>query len=256
MRMVYLDESGISANEPYLVVAGIVVHADKQWKALERYLHDMRDALIPVADRKDYIFHATDLFHGTKKFHRDRWPKEERWKILDELVSIPAQFDLPLVCGFVRKAEFRDRAEKISRSARDLQINGQAVAFNLCAFAVQRYMQAAAQPDEVALLIAEDNKEARAQVRRLITFCRNPAFELLTEDIGAHLPLSRIVDTAHFAEKMDSSPLQVADACAFSIMRRLRRAADSDRFYKPLAPNLVATPNLEALDLIDPFSAA
>jgi hypothetical protein len=33
--MVYVDESGISAGEPYLVVAGAIVHADRQWKALE-----------------------------------------------------------------------------------------------------------------------------------------------------------------------------------------------------------------------------
>src|SRR5690349_11146121 len=80
MRMVYLDESGISTREPYLVVAGAIVHADKQWKALEKYLHHMRDDVIPPNLRKDCVFHATDLYHGTKKFHRDQWPQEYRWK--------------------------------------------------------------------------------------------------------------------------------------------------------------------------------
>jgi hypothetical protein len=120
---------------------------------------------------------------------------------------------------------------------------------------VQRWMSEAAEPDEVALLIAEDNKEARGQMRSMVNFNRNPDFSLLNADAAKHLPLTRIVDTAHFAAKLDSSPLQIADACAFSIMRRLRRAKDCERFYNPLEPNLVMRPNFASLDLIDPAEA-
>ena len=37
VRLVYLDEAGISnpAHEPWLVVAGIVINADKQFKLIE-----------------------------------------------------------------------------------------------------------------------------------------------------------------------------------------------------------------------------
>ena len=37
VRLIYLDEAGISnpAHEPFLVVAGILIHGDKQWKLIE-----------------------------------------------------------------------------------------------------------------------------------------------------------------------------------------------------------------------------
>src|SRR6266849_3413019 len=80
VRMIYLDESGISATEPYVVVAGVIIHADKQWKGLEKYLLDMVDELIPPAMRDNFYFHATELFSGGKRFDRNSWPKEKRWR--------------------------------------------------------------------------------------------------------------------------------------------------------------------------------
>jgi hypothetical protein len=74
MRLVYLDEAGISnpQQEPYLVVAGIIVHADKQWYALERYLRDMVTDFIPPWLRAGFTFHANQLFAGGGKiFDRD-----------------------------------------------------------------------------------------------------------------------------------------------------------------------------------------
>ena len=32
VRMVYLDEGGISHNEPVLCVAGVMIHGDRQWR--------------------------------------------------------------------------------------------------------------------------------------------------------------------------------------------------------------------------------
>jgi hypothetical protein len=37
MRFIHLDEAGTSRHEPYVVVAGVVSHADKQWNALNTY---------------------------------------------------------------------------------------------------------------------------------------------------------------------------------------------------------------------------
>jgi hypothetical protein len=36
------------------------------------------------------------------------------------------------------------------------------------------------------------------------------------------LPLRRIIDTVHFAEKADAQPLQLADLCAFVLGRGLK----------------------------------
>ncbi len=255
--MIYLDESGVSPDEPFLVVAGVVIHADKQWKAIEKYLHDMADDLIPPDMRAGFFFHSTELYSGGKRFKRDRWPKENRWKILEELVSIPTKFDLPIVCGIVFKEDFKVRQTRhLALSSgltikETLAVRAQAVALMICAISFEQWASKAAESNEVGLMIAEDNKEARTLMRNMINFNRNHELvALLPEGTRKHVPLTRIVDTVHYAEKLDSSPLQIADACAFTLMRRLRRGADCERFYKLLEPQIVNRPNFAKFDLI------
>lgn len=45
VQLVYLDEAGISnrTHEPYLVVAGVIVNADKKWKELEQHLYALAE---------------------------------------------------------------------------------------------------------------------------------------------------------------------------------------------------------------------
>jgi hypothetical protein len=50
--------------------------------------------------------------------------------------------------------------------------------------------------------------------------------------------MTRIVDTVHFASKRDCGPLQLADACAFIIKRKMAQKPDADRFYSALEPML------------------
>jgi hypothetical protein len=250
VRLVYVDEAGISnpRQEPYLVVAGIIVHADKQWHALEQYLRDMVTDFIPPWLRTDFTFHAHQLFAGGGKvFDRQVWPKEIRWRILQELVSIPEKFDLPVVCGFVDRAKFETAFG--NRTPHDVTVGAHTAAFSMCAVAANEYMNKRGEAGEVALLIAENNDNARRLIRTHHNFIRDPAkVVLLSEETRKNLPLTRLVDTVHFAEKLDSILLQLADACAYAIKRRLMKASDSDRFYQPLVPFMVRRPNLEALD--------
>ena len=119
----------------------------------------------------------------------------------------------------------------------------------MCAVGANEYMNKRGEAGEVALLIAENNNDARRLIRSHHNFLRDPAMvALLSEETRKNLPLTRLVDTVHFAEKLDSSLLQLADACAYVIKRQLMKASDSDRFYQPLVPFMVRRPNLEALD--------
>jgi hypothetical protein len=56
------------------------------------------------------------------------------------------------------------------------------------------------------------------------------------------LILNRVIDTVHFAEKKSSSILQVADACAFFVKRRLMNTSEHMRFFGPLKPRMVVLP--------------
>ncbi|MFZ1218172.1 MAG: DUF3800 domain-containing protein, partial [Chthoniobacterales bacterium] len=76
-RFIYIDESGISANEKVLVVAGVIVNADLQLKGVETALCDLRDnylsgvsgpAGVNELERQNFFFHAKDMFHGSGSF--------------------------------------------------------------------------------------------------------------------------------------------------------------------------------------------
>ena len=92
MRFAFLDEGGISKKEPYIVVGGIVVEADRQLLALERELENLVRKHIPEDKRQGFVFHATDIWSGVK-FFRDRqaWPLEKRISILRDLADLPRE---------------------------------------------------------------------------------------------------------------------------------------------------------------------
>jgi hypothetical protein len=107
VRLVYLDEGGVSAREPLVVVAGVVVNADRSLVAVESYLDVLIEKHIPPADRSAFIFHATELWSGSRYFKDDAlWPLDRRLAILDDLVQIPRMFDIPVVYGLPGRTSY------------------------------------------------------------------------------------------------------------------------------------------------------
>jgi len=251
MRLVYLDEAGISnpAHEPFLVVAGVVVNADRQFKLIEQHLDSLVEKYIPKAKRSGFAFHAMELFHGNRNFDRASWPLETRLEILDALVQIPAKFDLPICFGVTDREDLSKRNGPNTPAALVEQI-AHGHAYGKCVSQIEVVMRATAQ-DEVAMLIAED----REQVRNVLKFAqavltgRPPrSFENAADDAGLYespmrfiLPLQRIVETIHFAQKSESSLLQIADVCAFVIKRHFAKSSHADRLFAPLESQIVFT---------------
>jgi hypothetical protein len=89
MRLVYIDEGGISkaTQEPFVVVAGVIIDADRVLNGVENQLERIMQRNIPERYHKEFIFHATELFNGGGKvFKRERndvvgpreWPLDRR----------------------------------------------------------------------------------------------------------------------------------------------------------------------------------
>jgi len=246
VRFAYLDESGIgdAKTEPFVVVAGVIVNADVQIRSIEQYLRDMASDYIHPQLRKFTNFHANELFNGGKTFNRQTYPRELRWKILHELCEIPRKFDLPVVMGFVPRDKYKSTAFRSNWNDKKLAVGAQVLASTCCLIAVERYMR---QTDgsEIAALIYENNDDARGLIRNTQRMLKDPDFTVhLSDDVlGAqwisYLPLSRIVESPLFSEKNESSILQVADAVAWSINRKLRNADKCDMFFEPIDKQLV-----------------
>ena len=237
--MVYVDEAGISnlKDEPFVVVAGIIVHVDHQSLAVEKYLATMIEQHIHPDHREGFVFHAKDLFHGSGAFMRDDWPKDVRWEILRELVSVPAKFGMPIVAGAM---------ERPSKDHRITQ-NAHAAALLRCVLRVQSWMRQNTSAEERAVIVSEANDAGRL-IRDTYRFIRNPNNVPAEGLVAKELPLDRIVDTPYLAEKADAPALQIADACAFSLKRKLMMKPAADFFFAEMQPVLTVKP----LEIITP----
>ena len=240
VRFAYIDEAGISdkRHEPVLVVAGVLVHADTQWKTLEACLAKIANDDHPKRLPPGFVLHATELFSGGKVLPRESWPKEIRWQILDKLARVPASHDLPIAYGLINKSNFPAFKLDHEPTKEELAVGSHAIAFTACCIAVERIMKTHF-PDEVVVLVAEDNHQMRRVIKDMHAMYRDR--EKMKEygfgDVDG-LPFNHIVDTVHFAGKTESSLLQIADTCAFAIKRKLMKCPEANRFFDPIRGQL------------------
>lgn len=254
VRIAFLDEAGRSCLEPIIVVAGPIVHGDRTYRQLVQRLHEITEQYLPAADRKGFVFHAKDVFHGAGRYFRDRelWPKERRWTILRALADLPREFGLPITFGSLDKAEIRQAtASPLSPNAsaklrgRFIDAIEHVIAFAWAEIGIDLQMQRFPR-DEICMVIAEDTDRVKPVVKLAHSILRDPD-EIAANPVFARmpgLPLRKVEDTPHFAAKADSAPLQVADTCAFLILRRLLRREESQPFFEAIAPQLVWSPQI------------
>lgn len=242
MRLVYFDEAGIGdvAKEPFAVVAAVIVEGDKQWRAVEAHLRTLVDQYVQPNDQVGFVFHAKDIHHGARKMPRDRYARSTRIELLKELCHVPSKFDLHLVAAYVDRAAYAARNPTLSRKT--LAVNAQTIAAISCTGAVEKVLRSEGSADEVAVLVFENNESARQTIKEIHNFLRTPA--ALSDATAAGwalesvLPFTRIIDTAHFANKDEASILQVADAIAFAISRQLN-GRDEEGYAAPIEKRLI-----------------
>jgi hypothetical protein len=123
---------------------------------------------------------------------------------------------------------------------------GQLIAFGNTAAAAEHWMQRAADENEIAQMVMENDNHSRRMLRVFQRLLSDPKYYEGFDSEHTGLKLSRIIYPMHFEEKTDSSALQVADACAFALKRRCMNKPESERFYRPLAPYLVSSAKVDA----------
>jgi hypothetical protein len=221
LRLVYLDEAGTTSGASWIAVAGVIVHGDQQWRDVDVRLAALIEKHIPEADRRGFVFHATDIFHGSRYFDRrnPRWKsRERRWAILEDLAQVIADLSLPVVMGSVDK---RPYIESLDLSTNNMHMWS---ALN-CLYWADLWLNAFA-PDEMATVVHEDGAAAKPYIKELVRACRYPEqlpeFGSLSLADAYGLPFEHLIDTVHFVEKADARLLQLADLCAFMIGRSVQ----------------------------------
>lgn len=226
VRLLYLDETGTTSRADCLAVAGVIVHGDQEWPQVDTRLAQLIEKYIPEKDRLEFVFHATDIFHGSGYFDRRKpeWASEEkRWPILFDLAQILTDLSLPVVAGFQRKPGPLTKEENHSDVAWRVQ-NASAVD---CLVWADRWLAKYA-PEELATVVHEDGAPAKNFIKYTVRVLRSNEL-LASHDFDERtksafgLPLRRIIDTVHFAEKAEARPLQLADLCAFILGRAMHQ---------------------------------
>ena len=249
MRLVYLDEAGLSkpSEEPFLVVAGAIVHADQKLMAIERHLDGIASRNIRSEFLDGFVFHAHELFNGGGKvFKREKsdfigpleWTRERRWSLADELAKIPAKFDLPIALSFLDKTDFEaNYGVKEETNEAETIVLQHTLAFVQTSMMIEQWMRANTN-NEICILIAEDNDRARKMIRGAQNFYQDPKRVATLRDYGKpevamHLPFRKIKEDPLFQPKKRAHPMIIADFCAYVFKRVLM---EDEKYYRFFAP--------------------
>jgi hypothetical protein len=243
---VYLDESGTGkiAAEPVTVVSGIILHADRDWAAARSKLGEVSELFAP--GQAQLFFHAKEILNGGKRFPRDKWPEQVRHDLLYRLACIPKEMGLRVLYGQCNRVELMAERNASIKEATDTAYT---VAILTCILQAEHFMRQNAQKEELATLVAEDGAGTKARVQRLFAHYNDPDYvqRMQLNVLRQVLPLTRFVDTVHFAQKERAPLLQMADVCAYSIRRRIAGEPYSDRFFAPLSEQLYHQPMKSSL---------
>lgn len=241
VRLVYLDEAGISNpdDEPYLVVAGVIVNADQDWRPLDQHLKSICRRYLPNYDDfgEEFIFHAKDIWQGRRYWHHPSWTLEKRRAVLLELAQIPSRFHLPVVYSAIERKLAHAAILRVNQSIQPSEDTTRLVhaeAFVNVVGTVDAWIGANA-PREVAMLVIEDSGKVKGTLKLIHAgYRRDP----IAADV---FTTKNIVDTVHFAAKEESQLLQIADTCAFIIKRWVAtQRQDVQIFFDALRPQLVS----------------
>jgi hypothetical protein len=246
-----MDEAGISkpAQEPFVTVAGIIVHADNKLNAIEGQLDRILQRHIPEHQREGFVFHAMELFNGGGKvFKRPKreivgpleWPMERRFAIADEIAAIPKKFDLPIALSFIERAKF-PKSFDLPPEWTEAQktVAAHVSAFMASALVIEHWIRKNAS-NENCLLVAEDNAQARSIIRDVQQHHQDKKIEaVLDEKTRKHFPLRKIKEDPLFQSKRPSHPLVVADFCAYVFKRVLMGDTRYERFFDPFRQKIV-----------------
>lgn len=241
VRLVYADEAGISQNEPNAVVASVIVHADQNLVAIERHFGKLLEKYIPPEVRDGFAFHAVEIFNGgkTMKRHDPEWDRK-RLEIAAEIAAIPGKFKLPIALGWVERAGFPQTFHYPNDiSEKEKQIAVHVNAFMTSAMMVEHWMRRNAS-NEICLMIVEDNDQARQLIRDTQRFHQDPKLaKTLDEHSRVHFPFRKIKEDPLFQPKRPTSPLQIADFCAYAYKRYLNKDQKIKPFMSAIWPLVI-----------------
>jgi hypothetical protein len=241
-RFIYQDEAGTSLKEPVRVVAGIIIHADRQLREMTKHIDVLVKRRVPNQYQENFWFHALAVFSGGRDIDRKVWSFEDRLAFYKEFVSVPFLFGAPVALG----AAYND-ATLAAHGPIKHKIE-HAEAFLLCVERVEYFLRDVLHETETGTIISEDHPEMKKYLSRLFVALRGEGLKVNQHDkrqsrtqreLGikaepVEYNVRCIADVPHFVEKGKAPMLQLADACAFAFRRCLAKQSEGNELVLAL----------------------
>src|SRR6185295_12217624 len=193
LRLIYADESGVSARDPLAVVAAVLVQPDGPWIRLEKEIEALKQE-VPEKYRKDFVFRASDLLTPREKVYEEKfWPRKDRIELLCQLLTLPRQHQIPIAVGFCVGPAANELL-----AAKKIPIQWcHAMAYALALSACDTFIHQYGEPDEIGMLFSEDTQSARQTIKTMHEALKDKAFiqETFPERLRSGFPITRIKDT-------------------------------------------------------------
>jgi hypothetical protein len=249
MRNIYIDEAGTSAPEPVSVVAALIVNPDVHWYPVMRRVRELWDHYIPSEYRrdnqhklhKDFTFHAKRVSDAS---NYPRWNEESRRTLLQAMMAIPGEFEIPITFGAVKRGAFDwsgwpEHRKKQMTPAKSDHMS----AFMGCIGEANKFIRTE-YPNELAQVISDHHSEMPQILRTTLNDVQARPFpmethvpregrepEIRTELLGA----DRVIDEVYFLEHRNAPFLQIVDAVAFGLRRYLARQSSGEDYLHAIS---------------------
>lgn len=251
MRFVFMDEAGTSGsrNEKCRIVAGVIIHADKQIFLAETLLNEALRA-VPREFNEGFIFHAEDIMNNDK--YRDAgWRLTDRINLVCSVLNIRAKMNIPVAFG-ICWSDVSPRAV-VDHRLKDFEEQHLTAAL-YCIAQADKWIRKHAEPDEIAMIVAEQHDLAR-YLASLPRRMRERPVTLLNHHLSwtdaerargyssqdGVFSVSRIRDSVHFVSKSQDRLVWLADACAYGLKRLFSEQQHGELFGRAMG---VPQPNL------------
>jgi Protein of unknown function (DUF3800) len=206
MHLLYVDESGKSGptdyTQPWYVLGGLILPEEK-WKAVERDLNEVIEAVVPSPRPDDWELHMSLIAH--RKKHFSQMPESDRFALVDAVFDVMDWHALALIFVGIDKEKHRnkysypDAVERVSYM-----------------FMLERFNYCVGRQGAVGLVVADEQKKVEISTRKDHSRYRR--------DGTGVAQIEHVIETPFFTPSHWSRPLQMIDVATYYVARHLRGA--------------------------------
>ena len=233
VHLIYMDDSAEDAG--HQVIAAIVI-PEEHFLTIESYLaEEIISEIVPEDMRPKFEFHASKMFHSRDEF--SIFTRDDALKIFNNCMSIVEGAPLSVVYGAVDVKALRGSYFSTAQPTD--------IAFRLCMEGINEwFVQKASNLDQVGILICDDTEKQHIKKNMQQAYRAYRRKWSGRKNIGRKASGTQFEDFLHddmyFGDSAYSVGIQLADICAFIILRHLQGHEDTEYLYQRMKPHIIS----------------